>query len=118
MYSYLPRVTSASYGVIIILFFLPFVNVKCNHKELQRVKGIELATGYRIGNHLTDSLQQAINAVDSSAALLQHSGNELKHRNDAGIDRNNFASAALLLAIGGLVLSFLMQWRREMLQGI
>src|ERR1043165_103292 len=118
MFSYASRITPAAYGAIIILFFLPFINVKCNHKELERVKGIELATGFRIGSHLTDSLQQAINAADSAAIASHHSGNEVRHKNDMDIDRNNFATVALLLAVGGFILSFLMQWKREMLQGI
>ena len=120
MFIYTPRLTAATYGAIIIFFFLPFINIKCNHEELERVKGVELATGLRIGSHSKDSLQRAINAADSIATPGDHTGTDLKHRNknDMDIDRNNFATAAFLLAIGGLVLSFLMQWRREMLHGI
>lgn len=72
-----------------------------------RVKGIELATGFRIEN--------------SNSALTSHDNkvsDERKYDNDPDIERNNFATASLLLALSGLVLSFLMQWRREMLQGI
>ncbi|HYV93598.1 MAG TPA: hypothetical protein VE978_17620 [Chitinophagales bacterium] len=120
MFIYVPRLTAATYCAIIILFFLPFINIKCNHEELDRVKGIELATGCRIGNHSNDSLQQAINAMDSIASSPHLTGTEVNRGNDTNmnIERNNFATASLLLAIGGLVLSFLMQWRREMLQGI
>src|SRR6185503_10395713 len=101
---YIPRLTSMSYCVIIILFFFPFINIKCNHAELERLKGVELATGYTIGTHSKDSLQQAINAADSVATPFQHKNNKLDYRNDLNADRNNFATAALLLAIGGFVL--------------
>jgi hypothetical protein len=112
------RLTPSCYGCIIILFFFPFINVQCNHSELERVKGIELATGYRVGTHSKDSLQQAINATDSVTHSVEHSYNSLNHSNDLDIERNNFATATFVLAMAGLVLSFLMQWRREMLQGI
>ena len=40
--------SSVVLGIAILLFFLPFVDVKCNTMSLQTVSGFELATGFEI----------------------------------------------------------------------
>lgn len=42
---YVPKV---SFTVVLIAFFLPFVLIKCDDKEIARVKGTELITGTSI----------------------------------------------------------------------
>src|SRR5437773_5614781 len=109
--------TPLTYLAITGFFFFPFINIKCNHRDFEKVKGIELVTGMRIGNHHADSSSVYLAQLDSLAGI----GNSEKSKEseaDDEIDRNNFATVAWVLAICGLVLSFLIQWRSEMLQGI
>jgi hypothetical protein len=110
--------TPISYVAITGFFFFPFINIKCNHRDFEKVKGIELATGMRIGNHHTDSSSVYLAQLDSLAAGTAGSEKNKASESDDEIDRNNFATAALVLAICGLVLSLLIQWRSEMLHGI
>lgn len=42
---YVPKV---SFSVVLLAFFLPFLLVKCDDKEIARIKGIELVTGTSI----------------------------------------------------------------------
>ena len=110
--------TPLSYLAIIVFFFLPFINLKCNQRDFEKIKGIELATGMRIGNHHTDSSSFYLAQLDSLGAGIGNSEKNEESATEDEIDRNNFATAALVLAICGLVLSLLIQWRREMLHGI
>ena len=111
-------ITPLGHAAIIGFFFLPFINIKCNHRDFEKVKGIELATGMRIGDHHTDSSALFLAQLDSIAPATDNSGKTRGARTSNVIDRNNYATAALVLAICGLVLSVLIQWRSEMLQGI
>ena len=108
---YLKTGTSAVYGAIVLFFFLPFVTVTCNDQHLATLKGAELATGYVIGSHASDSLDAFIN----TQSLPDDETGENPHRD---IDRNNFATVAWLLGIAGLVLSFLMLKYREVLVSV
>ena len=110
--------TPLTYLAITVFFFFPFINIKCNHRDFEKVKGIELATGMRIGNHHMDSSSVYLAQLDSIAGKASHSGKPGESEDGDEIDRNNFATVALLLAICGLVLSLLLQWRSEILQGI
>jgi len=110
--------TPLTYVAIIGFFFFPFINIKCNHRDIEKVKGVELATGMRIGNHHSDSSSIYLAQLDSIAPEPGTSGKNKGSEDDNVIDRNNYATAALVLAICGLVLSLLIQWRSEMLQGI
>jgi len=82
-----------------------------------KVKGIELATGCRIGSHSGDFSRGAM-VGDSTGTVAPEESNLSIQNNIHQVDRNNFATVALLLAFCGLVLSFLLQWRSEMLEGI
>jgi lysylphosphatidylglycerol synthetase-like protein (DUF2156 family) len=110
--------TPLTYLAIIVFFFLPFVNIKCNQHDIEKVKGIELATGMRIGNHHTDSSSLYLAELDSIAPVTGTTGKSQGPEAQNVVDRNNYATAALILALCGLVLSLLIQWRSEMLQGI
>ena len=38
-----------SFGIVILCFFLPFINIKCNGVKLASVTGVQLATGTNVG---------------------------------------------------------------------
>jgi hypothetical protein len=74
-------VAPVTFGLIVLMFFFTFIDIKCNGVSLGTVKGYELATGYHVG---------------------KGSGDETKHK-----DPNVYAAMALLLAALGCGLSFL-----------
>lgn len=66
--------------IIIILFFFPFFDVKCNNQKMYEFTGFELATGGK---------------------TINYDGKEEK------TEPNKYASLALILAFLSLILSFL-----------
>ncbi|MEP7127947.1 MAG: hypothetical protein ABI729_03725 [Chitinophagales bacterium] len=99
-------ISSAGFGIAIICFFLPFMNVKCNEKNLATISGIELVTGSKLNIQQNADQPNELNGKDS------HDEMEIE---DQTINRNYFAVAAFVLAICGLVLSFLFFLQKEMI---
>lgn len=83
---------SIAYLVGVLLFFLPFVEIKCNATPLYEAKGIDLVTGFTVkedrGRNTNDDF------------TMNDSRNERQ-------EGNTFAIAAFILGILGLILSFL-----------
>jgi len=96
------------FGIAIVCFFLPFLHLKCNNEELATVTGIQLVTGSAVDR---EEITLPPVSKDESKRLQLDPG---KHP----IDRNYFAMAALFLAIGGMVLSFLMRKSKEVFIGL
>jgi hypothetical protein len=91
----------------VVLFFLPFVDIRCNDVSLQQVTGINLATGFKIkttGNgSLLDNLDRSNN-------------NDVGFTKDAEVrDLNGYALVALILGIVGLIISLINFRAREVL---
>lgn len=83
--------SSVAYAVGILLFFLPFVEIKCNATPLYEAKGIELVTGFTV--------------KDKAGISSNHfNGEDSQNERQQG---NTFAIAAFVLGILGLILSFL-----------
>lgn len=101
-------ISPSCFGVVIVCFLLPFLNVKCNDVNLATVKGMDLVTG----SHLE------VNNLDLPSATKDESKQVDLDVNAEKIERNYFAVAALALAICGIVLSFLLVMQREMLLGL
>ncbi|MBK8140726.1 MAG: hypothetical protein IPK57_06725 [Chitinophagaceae bacterium] len=90
--------SSVSFAVGVLLFFMPFLDIKCNNMSLQKISGIELATGFHIkspggNNSLMGNFEN-------------NTGNKAENKGDKK-DPNMFALAALVLGIGGFVVSLL-----------
>ena len=100
--------SSSCFGLVIICFFFPFIDVKCNDVSLAQVKGIDLVTGSVV--HTKDLQLPRVSKDESKEHNFEIS--------DQPIDHNYFAIAALLLATGGLVLSFLIWLKREVLMAV
>lgn len=85
----------------VLLFFLPFVDIRCNNMSLQQVSGIELATGFKMksntsGNSFLDDVKKESSGEDNV-------------KSGANPDKENpnlFALVALALGVLGLGLSF------------
>jgi hypothetical protein len=93
--------STVAFVVGVLLFFLPFVDIKCNNMSLQQVSGFQLATGFQMKNNSTDN--SFLNDFKSD-------------KEDEGITKattkadkkepNLYAMVALGLGILGLLLSF------------
>jgi hypothetical protein len=79
-------------AVVVFLFILPFVEIRCNGMKLQNVSGVQLATGFKTeksgyGDFSTDALTKTTT-------------------NTSRQQPNMYALAALVLAAAGLGLAF------------
>ena len=98
MMNFEERLLSPSgFGLVMICFFLPFLDLKCNDESFKTLKGIELITGSTISNVSLPPVSK-----DGSKQLSIQPP-------DQQIERNYFAVAAFLLGLGGLALQFLMR---------
>ncbi|HWJ26601.1 MAG TPA: hypothetical protein VNS32_08655 [Flavisolibacter sp.] len=82
--------SSVSFLVALLLFFLPFVEIKCNATSLYKAKGIELVTGFTVKDDRDKNAEDNLSVGDN--------------RNEKQ-EPNGFAIAAFVLGILGLVLS-------------
>ena len=86
-----------SFGVVLLLFFLPFLEIKCNNMVLQKVSGVQLATGFKVkgpgsNNSLVGDLENLSNNKNTTVKSERRSPNLP-------------ALVALGLGIAGLVLA-------------
>lgn len=94
----MPSVIAFAAGLLV--FLLPFVEIRCNNMSLKKVSGAELATGFKMDalgtdNSLFNNLDKGLNGNTGS-----NSSNSGKK------DPNVYALAALVLGALGLLLSF------------
>ena len=93
--------STVAFAVAILLFFLPFIDIKCNNMSLQQVSGFQLATGFQMKNKSSDSpLLNDFKTSDADQQITKSTtGTDKK-------DPNLFAMIALGLGVLGLLLSF------------
>jgi hypothetical protein len=89
--------SSAAFIVAILLFLMPFVDIKCNGTSLKKFSGVELATGYKVdmngkNNSFLDQAQET--TVDTATKVTDKS------------KRNLYILIALIVGAVGLILSF------------
>ena len=87
------KFSPAFYGVIIILFFMPFVNLSCGGQTIMSVTGFQLITGTEISP--TGMFGGEMNSSD-----------ELNTDEKKEIESQPLALLAFVAAIIGLVISF------------
>ena len=89
--------SSVAFGIGVLLFFMPFVDIKCNTMVLQKVSGVQLATGFEIESSGSDeSLLGGLDKMDKSDGKVN--GREKR-------DPNMFALAALILGVIAFILA-------------
>ena len=92
--------SSVAFGIGVLLFFMPFVDIKCNSMTLQKVTGAQLATGFEIkGPGSDNSLVGDFNKMDNDKTDVDTKGGKN--------DPNAFALIALVLGVIAFVLSLL-----------
>ncbi len=87
----LKKFSPGFYGVIILCFFLPFVNLSCSGQKIMSLSGFQLITGSEV-------------KADGMFGDLSNQG-ETKEKNE--VDPQPLALFALLSAVAGLGLSFI-----------
>ena len=93
--------TAIAFAVAILLFLMPFVDIKCNNMSLQQVSGIQLATGFKMKNNSSDnSFLNDIKTDKVDETITKTATNTDKK------DPNLYALIALGLGVLGLALSF------------
>jgi hypothetical protein len=91
---------AVAFGIAVLLFFMPFIEIKCNSMTLQKVSGAQLATGFKIKSPGSDNtLVGDFEKMDKGDSKGDRRGEEN--------DPNIFALAALGLGIIAFVLSLI-----------
>jgi hypothetical protein len=93
--------SSVAFAVGVLLFLMPFVDIKCNNMSLQQVSGLELATGFKMKNSSSDNpfLDDVKNETIDQGITKATTKTDKK-------DPNLYAMIALGLGVLGLLLSF------------
>jgi len=91
--------SSIAFAVAVLLFLLPFIDIKCNNMSLMKVSGVKLATGFDIktpgsSNSLFGDLSNLSEATQNNNSSNKKEG-------------NIWAMMALGLGIGGFILSII-----------
>ncbi len=60
----------STFGLIILMFFFTFIDIKCNTVSLGKVKGYELATGYHLNTSGGDKHREKPNLFAAGALLM------------------------------------------------
>ena len=88
---------TTSFVIAVLVFLMPFLDIRCNEMSLKKINGVELATGYQIDSPgKNNSLLGGLENKETGS----FSKNEKK-------ESNMYAMAALLIGAVGLVLSLL-----------
>jgi hypothetical protein len=94
--------STVAFGVAILLFFLPFIDIKCGGMSIQTVSGVQLATGFKMKNNSSDNSflnDMKTDEVDKTVTKATTKSDDK--------DPNMYALVALGLGVVGLLLSFL-----------
>lgn len=93
--------STVAFAVAVLLFLMPFIDIKCNNMSLQQVRGFELATGFKMKkNSSSNSYLDDIKTDKVDDEITKATTNTDKK------DPNLFAMVALGLGVLGLILSF------------
>jgi hypothetical protein len=89
--------SSVTFAVGVILFFMPFIEIKCSSMTIQSVSGIQLATGFKVKSNADNSFLSGIETK-----------NDFKVENsDNKEGANIYAALALVFGVLGFILSMM-----------
>jgi len=87
--------------IAVILFFMPFLDIKCNTMSVQTVSGFQMATGFQLNNQSSNnSLLNDFKTPGIDNEITKSTTNTGKR------DPNMYALAALILGVLALGISF------------
>lgn len=88
---------TTSFLIALLVFLMPFLDIRCNEMSLKKINGVELATGYKIDSPgRSNSLFDGFDRKDN---------NQLSDKGKS--ESNMYALASLLIGLAGLGLSLL-----------
>lgn len=90
--------STAAFAVGILLFLLPFMEIRCNSMKLMSVTGVELATGFKVNMGNDNSVVGNLQNLSNNNSAVQQSNNK---------EGNIFAMIALGAGLLGLLLCLL-----------
>lgn len=93
--------STVAFAVAVLLFLMPFIDIKCNNMSLQQVSGLQLATGFKMKNNSSDN--SFLNDVKTDK--VDDTITKATTKTDKK-DPNMYALIALGLGVLGLLLSF------------
>ena len=93
--------SAVAFIVAILLFLMPFADIRCNNMSLQQISGLQLATGFKMKNNSSDN--SFLNDIKSETADKEITKATTKTDKK---DPNLYALIALGLGVLGLLLSF------------
>src|SRR3982751_2402530 len=89
--------SSVTFAVGVILFFMPFIEIKCSSMTIQSVSGMQLATGFKVKSNSDNSLLSGI-----------ESKNDFKMESSDNKEGSNiYAALALFFGVLGFILSMM-----------
>lgn len=89
---------SIIFAMGILLFLLPFLDIKCNDMSLRKISGMQLATGFELKGHTDNPFFDDTKTRAVDEAITRPATNSRK-------GPNIFALAALILGTVGLIIS-------------
>jgi hypothetical protein len=93
--------STVAFAVAVLLFLLPFVDIKCNGTSLQTISGVQLATGFQMKNGSSDnSILNEFKTDKVDEGITKATTKSDKK------DPNLYAMIALGLGVLGLLLTF------------
>lgn len=93
--------SNVAFAIAVLLFFMPFIDIKCNNMSLQTVSGLQLATGFKMKN--SSSNNSLLNDVKPD--VVDEGITKATTKSDKK-DPNLYAMIAMGLGVLGLILSF------------
>jgi hypothetical protein len=93
--------STVAFAIAVLLFFMPFVDIKCNGMKLQDVRGFELATGFKMKNSGSDVPYLDDVKTDGIDKAITKTTTKTDEK-----DPNLYAMIALGLGVIGLGLCF------------
>lgn len=93
--------STVAFAVAVLLFLMPFIDIKCNNMSLQQVSGLQLATGFKMKNNSSDN--SFLNDIKTDR--VDDTITKATTKTDKK-DPNMYALIALGLGVLGLLLSF------------
>ena len=92
--------STVAFGIAVLLFLMPFIDIKCNNMSLQQVRGFELATGFEMKKNSSNPYLDDIKTDRVDDEIKKATTNTDKK------EPNLYAMIALGLGVLGLILSF------------
>ena len=89
------RLVPVPFVLGVLLFLAPFIDIRCNDVSLQQVSGVGLATGFEIKTR------------DNSLLGKLDADNDILIRKSGKREGNFYALAAMILGLGGFIISLM-----------